>query len=270
VRLKIYEVKARSVIHKTRIPGADWGINYYRGCTHRCVYCYLRFLCRWRKQKEKWGEFVDVKVNAPELVAKESKGKKGAAILCTGGDPYQPVDNKYQLTRKVLQSLDPNLKLSILTKSDLITRDIDLFKRFKNIELGLTITTLDEDIKKVFELASPSSHARLEALKRLKQEGFYTYVFVGPIFPYLTDLEDVFKEVSPFVDLLMFEDLNLNPCRKEVFEAIKENFPRLEDKYKNLSKEFWVEKEERIKRLSRKYNKPVRIFFKHTGSLKFQ
>ncbi len=82
------------------------------------------------------------------MVTKESKDKKGTAILCTTGDPYQPIDKKYHLTRKVLQNLNPNLKLLILTKSDLITRDIDLLKRFKNIELGLTITTLNEDIKK--------------------------------------------------------------------------------------------------------------------------
>lgn len=171
--IKIHEIKGRSVFHKTKIPDADWGINYYRGCTHGCIYCYLKFLCRWRKQKEKWGEFVDVKVNAPELVAKESKDKKGTAILCTGGDAYQPIERKYQLTRKVLQNLNPNLKLSILTKSDLITRDIDLFKRFKKVELGLTITTLDENIKKVFEPFSSSAHARLEALKKLKKEVLY-------------------------------------------------------------------------------------------------
>jgi len=268
--VKIYEIKAKNVIHKIRIPDADWGVNYYRGCTHGCIYCYLKFLCRWRKQKEKWGEFVDVKINAPELVAKESGNKEGTAILCTSGDAYQPVDKKYQLTRKVLQNLNPNLKLSILTKSDLITRDIDLFKRFKNIELGLTITTLNENIRKVFEPFSPSSHARLGALKKLKEEGFYTYVFVGPIFPYLTDLEEIFKEVSPFVDLFMFEDLNLNPCRKEVFEAIRKNFPELEDKYRNLSKEFWFEKEEEIKELGKRFKKPIKIYFKHTGSLKFK
>ncbi|RLJ01580.1 MAG: radical SAM protein, partial [Candidatus Aenigmatarchaeota archaeon] len=156
------------------------------------------------------------------------------------------------------------------TKSDLITRDIDLFKRFKNIELGLTITTLNENIKKVFEPFSPSSDARLEALKKLKQEGFYTYVFVGPILPYLTNLEQIFKEISPFVDHLSFEDLNLNPCRKEVFEAIKKNFPELENKYKKLSEEFWFEKEKEIRNLGEKYDKPVKIYFKHTGSLKFK
>jgi len=268
--VKIYDIKAKRIFHKTKIPGADWSINYYRGCTHGCIYCYLKFICRWRKQKEKWGEFIDVKINAPELVAKESKDKKGTAILCTNGDPYQPIDKKYQLTRKVLQNLNPNLKLLILTKSDLITRDIDLFTRFKNIELGLTITTLDENVKKVFEPFSPNSHARLEALKKLKHEGFYTYVFVGPILPYLTDLEEIFREVSPFVNHLSFEDLNLNPCRKEVLNAIRNNFPELEGKYKNLSENFWIKKEKEIKKLGEKYNTPVRIYFKHTGTLKFK
>jgi len=268
--VKIYEIKAISIIHKTKIPDADWGINYYVGCAHGCIYCYLKFLCRWRRQKEKWGKFVDVKINAPELIAKESKDKEGTAVLCTTGDPYQPIDKKYQLTRKVIQNLNPKLKLLILTKSDLITRDIDLFRRFKNVELGLTITTLNENIKKIFEPFSPSSHARLEALKKLKEQRFYTYVFVGPIFPYLTDIEEIFKECSPFVDLFMFEDLNLNFCKKEIFEAIRKNFPELENKYRNLSKEFWFEKEAEIKKLSEKYNKPVKIYFESTGTLNFR
>lgn len=268
--VKIYEIKAKSIMHKTKIPGADWAINHYSGCMHNCIYCYARFICKWRKQKEKWGEFIDVKINAPELVAKESKNKKGKVLLCTSADPYQPIEKKYQLTRKVLQNLNKNLKLCILTKSDLISRDIDIFKCFKNCELGLTITTLNEDIRKIFEPFSSSSFARLEALKKLKQEGFYTYVFVGPILPYLTNIEDIFKKVSPFVNLLMFEDLNLNSCKKEVFEIIKKNFSKLEDKYRNLSEEFWVKKEKEIKALSKKFNKPIRIYFKHTGSLKFK
>jgi len=267
--VKIHEIKAKSIMHKTKIPGADWAINHYSGCMHNCIYCYARFICKWRKQKEKWGEFIDVKINAPELVAKESENKKGKVLLCTSADPYQPIEKKYQLTKRVLQNLNKNLKLCILTKSDLILRDISIFKCFKNCELGLTITTLNEDIRKIFEPFSSSSFARLEALKKLKQEGFYTYVFVGPILPYLTNIEEIFRKVSPFVDLLMFEDLNLNSCRKEVFEIIKKNFPKLEEKYRNLSKEFWIEKEKEIKALSKKFNKPIRIYFKHTGSLKF-
>lgn len=268
--VKIHEIKARSVLHKTKIPDAEWAINHYSGCMHSCIYCYARFVCRWRKQDEAWGEFVDVKTNAPELAARESKNKTGSVILCTTADPYQPIERKYRLTRKVLQNLNPNMELCILTKSDLILRDIDIFRRFKNCALGLTITTLNENVRKVFEPFSSSSHARLEAVKKLKQEGFSTYVFVGPILPYLTDLEELFREVSPFVDVLMFEDLNLSPAKKEIFEAIKKNFPELEDKYRNLSREFWLEKEKEIKRLGKKYNKPIKIYFKHMGSLRFK
>ena len=268
--MKIYEVMAKRILNKTRIPGADFAINHYSGCQHPCIYCYARFVCRWRKQNDKWGEFVDVKINAPELIARESAGKEGNVILCTTGDPYQPIEEKYKLTRKVLRNLNKDMKLSILTKSDSILRDVDVFRRFKKCELGLTITTLNEKIKKIFEPFSPSSYARLDALRKLKEDGFYTYVFIGPILPYLTDLEEIFREVSPFVDLLMFEDLNLNSCRKEVFEAIRENFPELEMKYKNLSKEFWLEKEMEIKKLGKKFNKPIKIYFKHLSSLKFR
>ena len=268
--MKIYEIKAKSILNKTKVPGANWTINHYSGCTHGCIYCYARFVCRWRKQKEKWGEFVDVKVNAPELVKRQSKDKSGVILLCTTSDAYQPMERKYKLTRKVLENLNPKMKLTILTKSDLVLRDMGVLKKFKNPDIGLTITTLDESIKKVFEPNSPSSHARLEALKKLKGEGFSTYAFIGPILPYLTDLEEIFEEISPFVDLFMFEDLNLSPAKKEIFEAIRKNFPELEEKYKNLSKEFWLEKEKEIKTLGKKYKKPVEIYFKHTGSLKFR
>jgi len=247
--IRVYERKAKTVMHRTRLPEADWGINYYHGCTHGCIYCYLRFLCRWRRG-EAWGEFVDVKVNAPELVFRESWKKRGTAILCTGGDPYQPVEGKYQLTREVLKNLNKNLKLCVLTKSDMITRDIDLFKEFRECELGLTITTMDMGVKKVFEPFSSPPHKRVDALKWLKEEGFHTYVFIGPILPYLTDLEEILREVSPFVDVFMFEDLNLGPCRREVLSAIKKHFPELDEKYRSLSKDFWLRKEKEIKMLS--------------------
>ena len=267
--VKIYEIKAGRILNKTKIPGADWVINHYSGCQHGCIYCYARFVCRWRKKKDKWGEFVDVKINAPELIAKESKNKTGEVVLCTVSDPYQPIEKKYQLTRKVLQNLNPEMSVAILTKSDLLLKDIDIFRRFKSCGLGLTITTLDEDVKKVFEPFSPSSHARLDALKKLKEEGLNTYVFIGPILPYLTDLEEIFRELSPFVDEFMFEDLNLRVSKKSIMDAIKKNFPELGERYNNLSNQFWLGKQKEIKKLGRKYKKPVKIYFEHTGTLKF-
>jgi len=267
--VKIREITARTILRKTRIPGADYSINHYSGCTHACIYCYARFICKWRKG-EKWGEFIDVKTNAPDLITKESKNKKGTVILCTTADPYQPIERKYELTRRVLQNLNKEMKPCVLTKSDLILRDADVFKTFKHCELGLTITTLNNKVKKVFEPFSSPPSARLKALKTLKKQGFKTFAFIGPILPYLTNLERIFKRVSPFADTLMFEDLNMNPAKKQILEAIKKNFPDLLHAYENLSKEYWREKEKQINHLSKEFNQPIKIYFKHTGSLKFK
>jgi len=267
--MKIYEIKAKRIIQPTKIPGADWVINHYSGCNHGCVYCYARFICRWRKKREKWGEFVDVKINAPELVARESRNKKGRVILCSVSDPYQPIERKYRLTRKVLQNLNSELAVSILTKSSLIIDDIDVFRRFKKIELGLTITTLNEKVRQAFEPFSSSASQRLQALRELKKAGFYTYAFVGPILPYLTELEEIFREVGPYVDILMFEDLNMSPARADIMKVVADHFPHLVERYRSLSVEFWERKVEEIEELSVKYHQKVKIYFKHTGTLRF-
>ena len=106
-------------------------------------------------------------------------------------------------------------------------------------------------------------------MKKLKKEGIITYAFIGPILPYLTDLEDIFEKVSPYVDYFKFEDLNMSPCRSNVFKTIRENFPKLEDKYNHLNKEFWISTKKEIEKLNKNYDKPVTIFFKSLGSLKF-
>jgi len=267
--VKIYEKKAKQILVKTKIPSADYVINHYSGCSFGCIYCYAKFVCRWRDEKEKWGEFIDVKINAPELVAKESKGKAGKVFLSSVSDPYQPIERKYNLTRKVLENLNKEMELRILTKSNLVVRDIDLFKQFKNCEVGLTITTLSDEIKRKFEPSSSSPKDRLDALKELKKKGIKTYAFIGPILPYLTNLEEVFEKLSPFVDYFKFEDLNMSPCKKEVLGVIQKHFPELDERYKNLDKKFWSSVKKEIETLSKKYNKRSVIFFKSLGSLKF-
>jgi DNA repair photolyase len=267
---KVHEVKAKHILTKTGIPGADFVINNYSGCQHGCIYCYARFICRWRKSSEKWGEFVDVRTNAAELVTKESKNKKGIVLLSSVSDPYQPVERKYKLTRRILQNLNPEMTLSILTKSNLIIRDIDVLTRFKKHELGFTITTLNPDIKKIFEPNSSTSQERINALQKLKENGFYTYCFVAPILPFLTDLEEIVKEVFPFVDFIMFDWLNMPAARGQIMNTIRDNFPELENKYEKLSKEFWVEKQKEIVQLGKKYKKPVKICFGSVGLLKFK
>jgi DNA repair photolyase len=183
--MKVKEIFAKSLLTKTAIPGFDYCINPYIGCGHGCRYCYASFMKRFTGHLEPWGEFIDVKVNAPYLLRKQLKrARRGVVALSTVTDPYQPVEKKYQLTRKCLEALlDARFSVNLLTRSPLCLRDMDLFKRFDNIEVGLSITTHDEGIKKIFEPCSPSILSRVKALKALRQEKIGTYAFIGPMLP---------------------------------------------------------------------------------------
>ncbi len=181
-------------------------------------------MCQWRPDNYgKWGEWVEAKVNAPELV----KGKyvDGWVYMSSVSDPYQPIEKKLKLTRKVLENLDKRIKLSILTKSDLVLRDIDIFKKFKDIEVGLTINSFDGPLKKIFEPFSPANEKRIRTLKILKENKIKTYTFVSPIIPGLIDLENVIKKTKDFTDFYWFEIINIRLAGEEFIKVLKKEFP---------------------------------------------
>jgi DNA repair photolyase len=200
--MKVREIFSKSILTKTAISSFDYCINPYIGCGHGCRYCYASFMKRFTGHREPWGEFIDVKVNAPQLLRKQLKrARQGIVALSTVTDPYQPLEEKYQLTRGCLEVLlEDQFSVNILTRSPLCLRDIDLFKQFKKIEVGLSITTHDEGIKNIFEPHSPSIRSRVETLRVLRQEGIGTYVFIGPMLPLdpiplVSMLEGLFDEV---------------------------------------------------------------------------
>jgi len=225
MKIKIFKIKAKSIFTQTKIPGAKWTINQYVGCQHSCLYCYAKFMCQWRPENYgKWGSWVEVKINAPELV----KGKyvEGWVYMSSVSDPYQPIEKQLELTRRVLKNLDKRIKLSILTKSDLILRDIDILKKFKNLEVGLTINNFDGRLKKIFEPFSPTNQARIYALKVLKENSLKTYCFVSPIIPGLIDIRNIIRQTRDFTDFYCFETINLRLAGQEFIEIIKRKFPK--------------------------------------------
>ena len=222
---RIFKVKAKSIFTRTKIPGAKWVINPYVGCQHSCLYCYAKFMCRWRPENYgKWGSWVEAKTNAPELV--KDKYVDGWVYMSSVSDPYQPIEKKLKLTCKVLKNLDKRIKLSILTKSDLILRDIDILKEFENLEVGLTINSFDGELKKIFEPFSPTNQARINALKVLKENGLKTYSFVSPIIPGLIDIRSIIRQTRDFTDFYWFEMLNLRLAGQEFIKVIKRKFPK--------------------------------------------
>lgn len=183
--MKVREIFAKTILTRTAISGFDYCLNPYVGCGHGCRYCYASFMKRFTGHREPWGEFVDIKMNAPYLLRKElKKAKRGIVAISTVTDPYQPLEKKYQITRRCLETLlDQEFPVNLLTRSPLCLRDIDLFREFKKIEVGLSITTHDEEIKKIFEPRSSSIQARVKTLRVLRREKIRTYAFIGPMLP---------------------------------------------------------------------------------------
>ena len=189
----IREIIAKTILSKSQI--SDYAVNPYVGCSHACVYCYAKFMKRFTGHREAWGEFVDVKVNAPELLAREVTKKKVGRVWISGVcDPYQSLERKYRLTRRCLAVLVENgWPIRVQTKSPLVLRDIDILKKAADVEVGFSITTADERMRKIFEPGAPPSARRVEALEALHTAGITTFAMIAPVLPGADGLPDLLK-----------------------------------------------------------------------------
>jgi len=207
VMLAVKETQAKSVLNKSQI--FDYCVNPYTGCQVNCRYCYAAlFMKRYSGHKEAWGEFVDVKVNAPDVLRKQLlRAKRGTVWISSVCDPYQPLEAKYELTRRCLKELlEKQFPVNIQTKSKLVLRDLDLLTEFKEIEVGFTITTSDEKIAKLFEPGASSVSERLKALEKLRTSGIKTFAFIGPLLP--GDPEKLVADLAGLVNRVFIDRMN--------------------------------------------------------------
>jgi len=268
----IQEVPVKSILTKSNIPSVDLVVNPYVGCEHGCIYCYAEFMKRFTNHHEPWGAFLDVKINSPDLVKPRGEYRNKNVLLSSVTDPYLPHERKYELTRKILEKLVPHQpSLTILTKSELIVRDINILKKFKDIDVSISISTLNEEYTKQLEPRASIPSRRFAALRKCKEAGLKTHVFVSPIFPYITDIEEIMKEAIGFVDYFSFENLNVRPHnRKRVFDFVKKIRPDLLEKYKNIynkpqDNSYWDTLSDRIIELGIKYEIECVNHFHHGG-----
>jgi DNA repair photolyase len=268
--MKIREIKAKSILAKTGL-GTDYVINPYVGCMHGCIYCYARFMKKFTNHSEPWGDFVDVKINASELIPQNTTKYKGKSILMSSvTDAYHPLEIKYGLTRKILEKLVPlEPDLQILTKSDLVLRDIDLLKKFKKCLVTISLSFLDEKLTKQIEPLASSSERRINVLKELHNAGIKTAVFISPIFPEITDWKEVINQTKDFVSEYWFE--NLNPyfaVRENITRFLRKNKPELIKKYNEIwsgRNDYWDKMEKEIKTFCQTNNIIGKIYFHHGG-----
>jgi len=203
--LLIKEKKAKTILSASKIH--DWVVNPYVGCQHGCSYCYARFMKRFTGHKEPWGAFVDVKINAAELLAAELKKKNRGSVWVSGVcDPYQPLEASYKMTRQCLEILaETGWPVIIQTRSPLVLRDIDILKEMQQVEVGLSITTADEAVREIFEPQAPPIRERIEALGEIRQAGIKTYAMVAPLLPGAEGLAELLRGK---IDYLLLDRMN--------------------------------------------------------------
>jgi DNA repair photolyase len=220
--VRAYEVKATTALPRSNLPGMDYALNPYVGCEHYCVYCFAPDMLH--KDATKWGKEVGVRSNLPTLLAKEIRNKRGVIGIGTVTDPYQPLEKSCLVTRKCLMEIARHDNpISILTKSDLVVRDIELITSTKKPEVGITVTAVDDLVSQAFEPGAPLPSRRLEALRQLSQAGLNTYAMIGPVLPMVSesDLTDLVTAIAKTgTKRLMVDRMRYRPGMDELMAKI--------------------------------------------------
>ncbi|MGA2360916.1 MAG: radical SAM protein [Candidatus Aminicenantales bacterium] len=227
----VREVEAKSILNASKIY--DYCVNPFTGCEVGCIYCYAAlFMRRYSGHSEPWGEFVDVKVNAPALLAKQIvKAKRGTIWFASVCDPYQPQEERYGLTRRCLEVLvGHDFPVEIQTKSSRVRRDLDVIRRIPDVEVGFTIATDDETIAGMFEPRASPVRERIEVLKEFKAAGVSTFAFAGPLLP--GNPERLATLLSGAADRVLIDRMNYIPAVKAFYarhgllDALSDSFFR--------------------------------------------
>lgn len=225
--------------------GTDFTLNIYRGCNHGCIYCDSRSDCYNNKDFEN----IKVKEDCVNKVAKELSSKRIKGIICTGAmsDPYNPFEQKYLFTRKILNEIYINsFSVFIMTKSDLVTRDIDLLKKineYNSAMVAITITTYDDKLCKIIEPNVIESSKRFQAIKKLSDSGIKVGVLMMPILPFVNDnIENIKNIVTMSKEcgasfIVPSFGVTLRDSQREYFYGkLDENFPNVKDDYIKIYK----------------------------------
>lgn len=239
---KIKETQVKSVMTKSALPVGGYSVNPYVGCPHACKYCYASFMKRFTNHPEPWGTFLDVKYWPKIKNPQKYKGQR--VVIGSVTDGYNPYEETYGRTRDLLtQLLGSGAEILICTKSDLVLRDLDILKELGQVTVSWSVNTLDEGFRADMDEAV-SIERRLAAMKKVYDAGIRTVCFVSPIFPGITDIQEIFGQVREQCDLVWLENLNLRGGFKSVImdyiaEKQPELMPLYEEIYQHGSREYW-------------------------------
>lgn len=219
------------------------GMNIYRGCAHGCVYCDSRSACyRFAHRFED----IEVKQNAPELLEAVVRAKRRPIMIGTGSmsDPYQPCEEELRLTRRCLEILERyGFGATVITKSDRVLRDIELFERINNKAksvLQMSLTVADDGLSRILEPNVCPTSRRYEVLKAFQERGIPTVVWMTPLLPFITDTEENFDRLMGYcldagVKGIVLWNVGMtlrDGDRAYYYRALDRHFPGLSDRYR--------------------------------------
>ena len=197
-KINVIEVTAKRALSKSGLPELDYALNPYMGCMHSCVYCFAIDFTSNAQARDDWGGTVAVRTNIVDVLKREVRtARRGIVGVSTITDPYQAIEGRYRLTRNAVKLLAENgFRVSIQTKSPLVVRDMDILTQHRHsIDVGMTVTTLDEEAWKLIEPGSPSPRSRLKALSSIHSNGVKTWIFLGPILKGVNDGKESFRKI---------------------------------------------------------------------------
>jgi len=224
-------------------------------------------------ESDVWGQFIDYKANAPDVLKKEiSKVRWNEHILLASvTDNYQPIERKLELTRECLKIMaDFDVNVDILTKSSLVLRDVDVIRKFSRCEVGISCGIDDKRTSEILEPGATRIDERFETLKALKGSGIRCYAFVSPMIPYITNLENIIRNISGSVDYVMFEIINLKPLDMGLFRNTLIKLVGAEHCGEILTaakdKHYWDDMQEKATKLCKEYGIEMAGFFRHDNN----
>jgi DNA repair photolyase len=232
----VREVVCKAILNHGEL--GDYTLNCYTGCVHACVYCYARFMQRFHPHDESWGAFVDVKVNAVEVLKRQlRRAEPGSVFLSSACDGWQPVEAEWKLTRRCCELLlERGFRLHVLTKSTLVLRDLDIFAG-RPVQVGITVTTLDERLQKLWEPGAAGVEERFGVIETARQAGLQTSIMFGPLLPFLSDSQAqidalLVRAADLGVDRVWIDALNPRPrIWSAVADLLRAEFPDLLQSY---------------------------------------
>ncbi len=235
----VRETASKTILNRTSL--GDYSLNCYTGCEHACVYCYARFMQRFHPHAEAWGGFVDVKVNAVEVLRRQlRRAQPGEVFVSSACDGWQPIEREWRLTRRCCERLlEYGFEVHILTKSGLVLRDLDLFAG-RRVQVGVTVTCLDEVLRAHWEPRAASVEERFNVVEAAGRLGLKTAIMFGPLLPCLSDSQDslnaMFQRAADLqVEVVWVDALNPRPrVWPAVAELLRATYPNLLEPYRQM------------------------------------